>query len=283
VTQAIPVPLLEHFRSRGTSLALLWRVVRVDGLIFTLTNHDADIPFLGERYRTTSAFDASAVVSKADLSVDNLEVIGILNAAGIEREDIEAGRWDYARVQLSRVNWRRPQDGAQRVRSGTLGKVQHRSGQFVVELRGLMQALQTQIGEIVTPDCQANFGDSRCLYPIETLREAATIVSVSSRRAFTIDALGPGLWPGGDLTFEAGSGLNQGFVIELRDVAIDSDGALVELQLPAPYLPTVGDPVSLVPGCPRTKAACIAYDNLLHFRGFSFVPGPDSALSIGGQ
>src|SRR5689334_11250915 len=99
MTQPIPFALLEHYRSRGTSLALLWRIVRVDGLIFTFTSHEQDILYLGEIYRTTSAFDPSAVVSKGDLSVDNLEVVGILSAPGIEREDIEAGRWDYARVQ----------------------------------------------------------------------------------------------------------------------------------------------------------------------------------------
>jgi uncharacterized phage protein (TIGR02218 family) len=244
------------------------------------------VPFDSEVYVPTSAFDASAIASKADMSVDNMEVVGVLNERGIEAEDIEAGRWDYTSVRLLRVNWRRPQDGAEIVRVGTLGKLAPTRGGYVAELRGLMQALQTNIGELVTPTCRANLGDARCLFPIESLRNGGTIVEAITRRAFIVDGLTEpdGFFDGGDVLIL--TGLNAGIRIEVRQhIATSSSGsAEIELQLLLPYLPIPGDAFSIVPGCDKTKTMCIGrYDNLIHFRGFDFVPGPDSALQIGGQ
>ena len=49
------------------------------------------------------------------------------------------------------------------------------------------------------------------------------------------------------------------------------------LQLPHP--PASGDTFTVYPGCPKTQAACKdKFSNLIHFRGYPYVPPAETAL-----
>jgi hypothetical protein len=41
----------------------------------------------------------------------------------------------------------------------------------------------------------------------------------------------------------------------------------------------VGDTLEISQGCGKTRAACLAFDNVVNFRGFPDVPGTDQVLS----
>ena len=76
-------------------------------------------------------------------------------------------------------------------------------------------------------------------------------------------------------------GLNNGIRMEVKTHG--TSGAL-QLQLPMPFAVQVGDTFTIVPGCDHTKATCKAkFNNVVNFRGFSYVPGSDQTLLIGGQ
>jgi uncharacterized phage protein (TIGR02218 family) len=285
-TQSLPVALRQHYATGGTSLARLWKVTRTDALIFGFTDHDADIRYQGITYRAASGFDASAIASNDDLSVDNLEVVGVLNDEGIQSEDLEAGRWDGAWVEFLQVDWADTSKGAEILRVGVTGTTQRRRGQYTAEIRGLLQFLQSNIGGIVVPSCDADLGDARCTVDLEGspgFRVAGTVLAASSRRLFTVSNLGKpdGWFDGGEITFT--SGANDAIRMEVKQHDAGSPGTL-ETQLPMPYDIAPGDTFTIVPGCDKSKATCIAkFNNVLNFRGFSFVPGPDEAFSIGGQ
>jgi uncharacterized phage protein (TIGR02218 family) len=280
----IPVALAAHYASGSTTLARLWKITRLDGVVYGFTDHDAALSFGGVNYRPTSAFDASAISTRAELNVDNLEVVGILDDAGITAEDIEAGRWDGASVRIVEVNWADLSMGENVLRIGEIGNVQRRRGQYVAELRGLMQKLQNNVGRVVSPSCDAALGDARCGVDLDGspgYRVAGTITSVTSRRVFAASSLAQAAayFSGGDVTFT--SGLNDGIRMEVK-----THGAIgaLQLQLPMPFAVQVGDTFTIVPGCDHTKDTCKAkFNNVVNFRGFSFVPGPDKTLLVGGQ
>lgn len=286
MSKVIPIALAAHYASGGTSLARLWKVTRTDGQVFGFTDHDDDISFGGVLYRAATAFDGSAIAGKDDMSVENLEVLGVLSDQGIQAEDIEAGRWDGAAVEYLQVNWADTSMGAEVLRVGVIGEIQRKRGQYTAELRGLLQFLQSNIGGIVTPSCDADLGDARCKVDLDGspgFHVAGTVLSVSSRRLFTVSDLGKpeGWFDGGEITFATGE--NAGIRMEVKQHSSGSPQT-IETQLPLPSLPEVGDQFTVVPGCDKTKATCIAkFANVVNFRGFSFVPGPDDAFSIGGQ
>lgn len=280
----IPVALAAHYATGSTTLARLWKIARLDGLVYGFTDHDAALSYGGVNYRPTSAFDASTISTRAQLNVDNLEVVGLLDDAGITAEDIEAGRWDGAAVRIVEVNWADLSMGENVLRVGEIGNVQRRRGQYVAELRGLMQKLQNNVGRVVSPSCDAALGDARCGVDLDGspgYRVAGTITSVTSRRVFAASSLAQAAayFSGGDVTFT--SGLNDGIRMEVKTHG--ASGAL-QMQLPLPFDVQVGDTFTIIPGCDHSKATCIAkFNNVVNFRGFSFVPGQDKTLLIGGQ
>lgn len=282
--KTIPSALQTHYDSGCTTLARLWKVTRRDATVLGFTDHDQALVFGGTTYQPTSGFDASAIASRADMAVDNLEVLGVLEAGGITAESIEAGLWDGAAIEIRQVNWADLTMGAEILRVGELGNIQRRRGQYVAELRGLQQKLQNSIIRVIAPTCDAVLGDARCGVDLGSdpdFQVTGTVTAVTNRRQFTASALAlPDDWfTGGDVVFT--SGANNGVRM---DVKHHLSGGSVELQLPLPYDIAIGNTFTITVGCDKTKATCVAkFDNLLNFRGFSFVPGQDQALQIGGQ
>src|SRR5574337_1440406 len=119
--------LAAHQAGGSTTLACCWKITRLDGQVFGFTSVDQDIVFAGVTYLAATGFTPSAMQSKADLSVANLEVTGMLDAASITEADLLAGRWDGAAVEIFEVNYRDLTMGRMILRTGTLRSEEHTS------------------------------------------------------------------------------------------------------------------------------------------------------------
>jgi uncharacterized phage protein (TIGR02218 family) len=147
-----------------------------------------------------------------------------------------------------------------------------------------MLHLQNTLGRVVKPSCDADLGDARCTVDIEALRESATVDDVTDARTFATGDLsqladyftfGVVTWTGGD---------NEGQSMEVKYQGASSDGNDFILQLKMFHPIQVGDTFTVVPGCDKIKQTCIdKFDNVLNFRGFSYVPGQNKILLVGGQ
>lgn len=277
MSKNLSAQLLAHYAGDAHTLARLWKLTRRDGQVFAFTDHDVAITYSAVTYEPSSVFDASAINTSSDLNVDGLEAQGLLDSEGITAADLEAGLWDAATVEIVEVNYRDLTMGHNTLRFGTLGEVQ-RSGQtFIAELRGLMYALQQNIGRTVLPSCDANLGDARCGVDLEALRVSGEVTVATSNRVFTTDVSGSDTYTYGVLTWT--TGLNDGRSMEVKSHA----SAVMTLQIAMPYAVQVGDEFTITPGCDKTEGTCkTTYSNLVRFRGFPDVPGTDAMLR-GGQ
>lgn len=287
--KSISSSLQAHLAQSVTTICHLWRVTRRDGAVFGFTDHMEDIVFGGVTYEAFTGYTASAVSTQAALNVDNLELDGMFDAAGITVEDLEAGLWDGAVVRLSQVNYADLSMGDMELRTGELGEVKHTGSDFTAELRGLMQYLQNNIGRIITPSCDATLGDARCKVDLEALRVSGTVTAVTSRQVFAASGLAAaaGYFTYGVITFTGGE--NDGVSMEIKAHA--SGGALTT-QLDMPFIVAVGDTFTIVPGCNKLlktgdgqyNGDCkVKFSNVVNFRGFPEVPGNDRLMSYGGQ
>lgn len=172
--KSIPGALLTHYQSGDTTIATLWKVTRADGLVLGFTDHDRDLTVGAVTYLAASGFNRSAVETRANLGVDDLELEGALDSPAITEADLDAGLWDYAQVEIYRCNWKDLTQGLENVRRGWLGEVRAKDFSWVAELRGLMQPLQQQVIEISTPACRAALGDTRCKVRLDPPAWAAT-------------------------------------------------------------------------------------------------------------
>ena len=236
------IPAALSIDAELTSLAYCWKVVRTDGAVYGFTSHDEQLTYDGVDYEAATGFTPSTAETSGGLSVDDIEAQGVWSSDAITEADLMAGLWDYASVTLYRLNWQNPAGGAEIMRTGWLGEVGMRRSRFVAELRGLAQNYQQNIAQLYSPICRAAFTDARCGLTAGT--QAATVVTVTSRREFTVNFIGPGAtYVYGICTFTSGE--NNGLGCEVKTFVDGVPESTITLQLPMGYDVTAGDTVTL--------------------------------------
>jgi uncharacterized phage protein (TIGR02218 family) len=120
-------------------------VTRRDGVVLGFTDHDRDLAFDATTFAAATGFTASEIKDAVGLSVDNLEVESALSDDSLNEDDLAAGLFDDAAIEIWRVNWA---DTSQRVlmRSGSIGEVRRSGRAFAAEVRGLAHYLQQPKG-----------------------------------------------------------------------------------------------------------------------------------------
>lgn len=197
--KTLDAAMTAHINGTVTTLATCWMVTLTDGEVLYLTDHDSDVVFDGNTYQASTAMTRTAVQSRGDLSVDNLEVAGVLNEV-IEEADLRDGRYDFATIEIFSVNWTDP-DGFGKLphRLGWLGEIKLTGDKYEVEMRGLTQILERRRGAHYTADCRADLYSplvnvvtnraSGCGVSQAAYKEESQVAAVLSNREFTVPIL----------------------------------------------------------------------------------------------
>lgn len=254
-----------------STLATCWKITRRDAVVLGFTTHIDDLVIDGVTYLAdTGAYSPTVVQTAAGMSVDSVDVQSVIDSSAITEDDLRAGRYDYARVEIFQVDYTNTAAGALRLRTGITGEVSEDGITFTAELRGLLQFLQQSIGRYYGKRCDADLGDTRCGVALGPLTVASSVASVASQEQFT-----GGMAParhGGLLTWT--SGLNAGLSVEIKAVS----GVTIALALPTWHPISIGDSYTASPGCDKLRSTCRdIYTNMANFRGFPDIPGPDKA------
>ena len=195
--KTLTAAMTAHIQGELTTLATCWHITRTDGVELFITDHDADIVFAGDTYAAATGIARTAIESASDMSVDNLDVVGILGGA-ILKNELLAGHYDFAEFDIFSVNWVDP-DGFGKIqhRFGTIGEIQVKDGSYTGELRGMMQLLERQRGKVYAPDCRANLFSplidpfsaraTGCGLASAAFEEFAQVVSVTNDRQFIVN------------------------------------------------------------------------------------------------
>ena len=280
--KVLPQGLQAHLDSGVTTLCWCWRLTRRDGVPIGFTDHDRDLSFDGTTFEAAAGFTATEMKHGVGLGVDNLEVESAITSDRLSEDDLAAGLYDDARVEILRVNWSDPE---QRVlmRAGSLGEVSRSGSLFRAEVRGLAHYLQQPNGRLFQFTCDADLGDRRCGVDLVMggFRGSGTIGSIRSARAFEVTGIGDFA----DRWFSRGllkftSGTNKGRSIEIR-MHRQRDGiASIELWHEPSRAVVVGDVVEVTAGCDKQLATCRErFGNAVNFRGFPHMPGNDFVTS----
>lgn len=265
-----------HLAGEVTELATCWKITRRDATVLGFTDHPVDLTVSGLLYQAALGYSATDVSTSSDLAVDNLNLQGFIDSPSITEVDLMAGVWDYAEVEIFEVIYANLAAGIRRLRKGRIGEVSLGRSVFEAELRGMAQAFSQELCELTSPTCRAKLGDARCGVDLGPLTVTGTITSVTNSRVWTDSTRGEAAdyFTFGTVTWT--SGANAGYSIEIKDHAT---GGVITQQLPMPYALAVGDGYSLVPGCDRLLATCIAkFANVERFRGEPHLPGQDAIL-----
>ncbi|WP_371227066.1 DUF2163 domain-containing protein [Roseovarius sp. 2305UL8-3] len=270
--------LLAHLKGSLTTLCRCWDITRADGTVMGFTDHDGPLAFDEITYRADTGLSAMALQQTTGLSVDNTEALGALRDSAISEEDIEAGRYDGAKIRAWLVNWA---DVRQRqlLFRGTIGEMRRFDEGFEAELRGLTQPLNLPLGRAYQKPCAAVLGDGQCRFDLdlEGYSETLPAVSIEERRVFQFDALGSfdAEWfRHGRLIVQDGAAGGLSGVIK-RD-RLEDGRRVIELWHPLRADVQPGDLLRIEAGCDKRFATCKdKFDNLLNYQGFPDLPGDD--------
>lgn len=275
-----PATLAARLADGATTFCRCWRIVRADGVILGLTDHDRPLTVDGTTYSPADGAEATSDVSAGDFAIGGLDLSGALSASGLTGEDLAAGRYDGARIELRLVDWSDPAVFAL-LRTGTLGEVALSDGAFRVEVRGAAEALSRITGRTLAPGCDADVGDDRCRVTLATpaFTATGTVLSDPGEGRLVVDGLAAfagGWFTFGRLTVESGAAA--GFSAGIKRHGVEDDGAAIDLWT-LPPAPLAGATVRLTAGCDRRFDTCAGkFANTLNFRGCPHIPGNDVAL-----
>lgn len=280
LTQAMQL-VLAHAEGCHSTRSQIWTITRRDGVVLGFTSHDRPIWRFGRVYSPCRSLDPSASENASTLgSVGSIELTGIIDSDAISEADLFAGKYDDAFVEVDLVDWSDASLDAHRIASGWTGELSQGQAGFSMEvLGGGVRLAQQGLVQMMGPGCRWVFGDPKtCKVDRQALKMTATIVSATTRGAFSLTLSGDGAgrqWQNGALVFT--SGANSGQLCEIK--ALDLDAGIVSLWSPASFLPVAGDTVDVLPGCDLSKTGgCSLYANIINFGGFPDVPGSDSLL-----
>jgi uncharacterized phage protein (TIGR02218 family) len=278
--RTIGANLKTHLAGNTTTVCQLWIITRKDTTVFRFTDHSEDVPYGGDTYQSINSQSLSALEQKTDLSVDQFEFDAILSDADIDRDDVIAGLFDSAEVEVYLINYENVADGVLQMISGTLGNTTvHDTNHATIEFRSLAQQLNQAVGRTYSNECDADLGDARCTVTLATYTGTGTITAVTDNQTFNDSGRSEA-----DDHFNYGlltwtSGLNNGLTMEVKDW--DGGAKLFTLVNPMPFTVQTGDAYSVHQGCNKTKTTCINdFNNVINFRGFAEIPGMDKILQI---
>lgn len=166
--KSISAGMTTHLGQEVTSLCTCWHLTRQDGTEYHFTDHDQDVVYDGDTYTSAYGYNRTAIANDSSLAVDNLDLVGILDSTEISAEELRAGLFDYAQVEIFLINWADTADGIIKMRKGFLGEVTiTQTGIFKAELRGLTQLLSQRVVDLYTGTCRADLGDDKCGFVLE--------------------------------------------------------------------------------------------------------------------
>jgi len=277
--RALDPNLKAHLQSGATTLATCWRITRRDGAVLGFTDHDRALFFDGTTFAPETGAVGSAMSSSADLAVDNSDIEGALSADALSGDDLAAGRYDGADVEVFRVNWA-ALDQRVLLKRGVIGEVRRDGEAFRAELRGASHQLGQTTGRIYQRLCDVNLGGGECGVDLDDpqFKTSGAVTALVDEHSF----IASGFSGFDDSWFAHGllrwtSGANAGTQAHIKTQT--ANGA-VALWLPAGAAIAIGDAFTATAGCDKRHATCRdKFSNAINFRGFPFMPGNDFAVS----
>lgn len=227
----ISAALKAHLAQPYQTMCTCWFVTLTNGTVLGFTDHDINITLPnsytiggGITYLAASGYTPTNVALASDLSVDNMEVQGVLIAPAITEDDLRAGIWDYAAINIFLVNWADLTMGPMYEMAGHLGKVTIERGTFKAELRSLMQSYAKRLGELTSPTCRANLGDSRCKVNLAPFTVTGTLTGVNVDNQTVYDTSRAESGPGGGVAISNVTNANPGHVTLSAPLAMTPNG-----------------------------------------------------------
>ena len=275
----IPQNLQDSLSSEVSTICHMCLITLQGGNKLAFTSLDEDIEFEGETYLSNPGFFVEDYNNSQELKSDEFEVIGLFEDESITQEDIKKGLLDDAKVEIFLIDYESSTGDKAVLQKGFISKVISQDGEsFRAEISSFADKLNKNITDVYSPQCRAKLGDAKCGVDLQALTFSGSVSSADSDVRFADSTLTQtdGYFNYGIIKFT--SGKNQGYSMEVKNFL----RGLIELILPLPEAPEIGDEFTISAGCDKQFSTCVSkFNNAANFRGEPHVPGTDKILRGG--
>lgn len=268
-------------------IADLYKITLTDGTVLRYTSADITLVVGDARY-TPLAIERDGTTQTNDITVDEMHLtITVDETYRLDRETtmmqgVAAGRFADAEVELHRLfspeaftmfTGRIDPDYALLWWLGRLNI--ERAGGITIEatVASMTELLNVKFPtHLYYPPCIYTLGDASCGVNLEKFRKRGTATGGTRSIIDTNLSLANGYLAQGSITFT--SGRNAGVMRTIRT----NEGGAITVVMPFYYLPAAGDSFEVLPACDKSTNCCkVRFNNLAHFRGYPFIPVPETA------
>lgn len=267
-------------------MADLFTITTVLGDVYRFTNYDFPLTISGNTYESGGIIiDRSELSQSIGLEVDSLQVnIKANNESTLGSipfmKLLHNGGLDGARFRLERVflDVATPTDtsaGSIQLFNGRVSEVDFSRYEASLSIAHDIELLNVQLPRnLYQPACLNTLFDGGCKLLSSGYAVNTSVAAGSSLSRIECTMSQPqGYFNQGVIEFI--SGVNTGVK---RTIKRHESGVII-LTLPLRSMPTIGDEIRLYPGCDKRMETCDnRFNNLTNFRGFPFVPVPETAV-----
>ena len=269
-------------------MANLYQFTLPSGSNFYWTDAQQNITYNGNTYLAAyldgaPGFQRGSTKTSIGLNSDDLQIDVLYDAAtrinGMTPAAFAvAGGFDNARVIVSKAlapDWSNPVvNGVVNLFTGIVGEVQADSGMVKLTVNSMLRLLNTAFPvNYFLPQCNHALFDAGCTLLASNFAVNGTVAAGGTATSFTSGATqADGYFALGYVVWLTGA--NAGLKSFVKSYA-NASGTFTLAYPITP--PSVGDTFTAYPGCDKLQATCSTkFNNLPHFRGFPYVPTPET-------
>ena len=263
-------------------MADLFRITLSNGQILRHTNADMPVVWNGQTYEAHKLIikrGATRVAVGLDVDSNTLEIAAEpdYRLEGLQwSEAALGGALDGARVVIERIffsDWATPV-GAVVIFSGRVSDVSGSRSAVKVDVKSDIELLNVSSPRnIYQAGCMRTLYDGGCKVNREkfTVNGRVTANSATGTELACDLTQADGWFNQGVIKFT--SGRNAG----LSRTVKEHKGGRLSFALRLPFPPQSGDVFKIYPGCDKRQETCgKKFDNIVHFRGFPYIPAADT-------
>ena len=260
--------------STVTRYIQLWTITK-GATTVRATTWPRDVKYTYDGFTYPAAAATPSTFSERDNEPNQIEVTFSLAQLGISEYDLEAGKWDRARLLIQFVDLANLSAAPTRKWRGVLTRADAVNGLVArAEFHSLLSLFQQSINAKASATCRVkDYGDGVfCQRNLTPDTKTGTIATVTNNQLFTVTLSGgtqaDDFFTKGTLRFTSGANVG----VPKKEV-FDQTGDTIIMIEPFPFTVAVGNAVTLVRGCDRQLLTCIQRGQGKNFRGEHNIPG----------
>ena len=244
--------------------ARLCTITRLDGQAYRIAESDEPITIDGQTWVPVPGIIISAVKHTANGEMPSCQIVAVHNRGTVlDSNDIDVGRFDGAAVQIyivDRINLAAPK----LLFTGAIGNISYSiENQVVLDVQGASAFAKILMTQKRSPMCRTDLFSVLCGVDKTAYDVPTTVAAILDGFNFTVTGVA-----------QADGWFNQGVAVLSNGTGLELANWTQATQTLTSYMPswrllTVGDSITLYPGCDKTLTAtgCAKFNNQLNFQG----------------